>query len=115
VPSQPAPSKLNHIYGARPTAQGVLFVQPDPGEPIAIAGDFNNWTPQAASFRRRPELGVVEAMLSIPPGRYLYRLVVGGQWRADPYNEHCVINEHGESNSVLVVPEAPQVRHEPDT
>ena len=41
----------------------------------------------------------------MPPGRYCYRLVVDGRWRADPYNAHKQLNEYDELNSVLVVPE----------
>ena len=46
-----------------------------------------------------------EAMVPMPPGRHRYRLVVGGVWQADPYNEEHEVNEHGERNSVIVVPE----------
>ena len=95
-----------HVYGARCTKRGVLFVQPSAGEEdIFVAGDFNGWSPTHTPLPPNRELGVAEVLVPISPGRHQYRLVVGGQWRADPYNDQREANEHGEFNSVVVVPE----------
>ncbi len=42
--------------------------------------------------------------MEIPPGRYRYRLVVDGRWRADPFNKLQRLNDYDEPNSLLVVP-----------
>jgi chromosome partitioning protein len=98
------PEKVQHILGVRQTSQGVLFVQPaQAGSKVAIAGDFNGWSPEAAVMGLNVALGVHEACLSIPAGRYQYRLVVDGVWSADAYNPLSEVNPFGEPNSVIEV------------
>lgn len=90
--------------GIRETGQGMLFVQPMAmGARIAIAADFNGWSPDRHVMRENVELGVFELCIALPPGRYSYRLVVDGHWRNDPFNPGVEINPFGEPNSVLVV------------
>ena len=102
----PAVEKLKGVFGVRGTSQGTLFVQPgDAGRALAIAGDFNNWSPTQTPLRFNDSLGVHEALVQIPAGRYQYRLVVDGRWHADPYNDVRALNEYGEPNSVVVVGE----------
>ncbi len=107
---QPAPErpglkeKLDKLYGIRKTHKGVLFVQPGEGKSrVGIAGDFNNWNPASTPMNRHEELGVWQACIAIPPGRYRYRLVIDGQWVKDPYNPETETNPFGELNSVLEV------------
>ena len=107
---QPAPQrpglkeKLDKLYGIRKTHRGILFVQPGEGKVrVSIAGDFNNWNPASTPMNRHEELGVWQACVDIPPGRYRYRLVIDGQWVKDPYNPTTETNPFGELNSVLEV------------
>ncbi|MEM9110610.1 MAG: AAA family ATPase, partial [Planctomycetota bacterium] len=107
---EPAPErpglkeKLNRLYGIRQTHKGTLFVQPGEGRAkVGIAGDFNNWNPASTPMNKHHELGVWQACIDIPPGRYRYRLVVDGQWVKDPYNPATETNPFGELNSVLEV------------
>ncbi|MCC7145603.1 MAG: AAA family ATPase [Phycisphaeraceae bacterium] len=97
--------KLNKVYGVRKTAQGLLFVQPagDNGTTVSIAGDFNGWSASATRMERDPELGVLQACIAVPPGRYRYRLVVDGKWVHDPYNSYVEANPFGELNSVVEI------------
>ena len=96
--------KLNKLYGIRQTHKGTLFVQPGEGRmKVGIAGDFNNWNPASTPLSKHQELGVWQACIDIPPGRYRYRLVVDGQWVKDPYNPTTETNPFGELNSVLEV------------
>jgi len=96
--------KLDKLYGIRTTHKGILFVQPGAGKrKVAIAGDFNNWNPASTPMSRHVELGVWQACVNIPPGRYRYRLVIDGQWVKDPYNPETETNPFGELNSVLEV------------
>ena len=69
---------------------------------VCIAGTFNEWQPTATPLR---SLGAGDwaAELSLPPGRFEYRLVVDGQWRCDPAASESVPNGFGSCNSVLVV------------
>ncbi len=105
-PASISPS-VKRLLGAHETNQGVLFVQPlSTGRHVAVAGTFNNWASGAHVMRPNPELGVFELCLRLPPGKFLYRLVIDGSWSADPYNNQCEVNQFDEANSVVVVGEA---------
>jgi chromosome partitioning protein len=109
VPSEQArPASISpataRLLGVRETNQGVLFVQPlTCGERVSIAGTFNNWSPDAHVLKRNTSLGVHELCLRLPPGKIMYRLVIDGQWSADPHNNTCEPNPFGDINSVFVV------------
>ncbi|MBC8172950.1 MAG: hypothetical protein H7X71_03495, partial [Chitinophagales bacterium] len=38
---------------------------------------------------------------NLPPGKYIYKFVVDGNWILDPDNPHMEENEFGNGNSVL--------------
>ena len=106
APAAPAPfhndPRMRSLFGCRPTAQGLLFVQPArAGRRLFIAGDFNNWSASATPLTQNPDLGVCEACVDLPPGRYRYRLIVDGQWMKDPYNSHVEPNPFGEPANVV--------------
>jgi len=98
-------AKLAKLFGVRATAKGVLFVQPaeQAAGQVAIAGDFNDWNPSKTPLRRDENLGVWQACIPIPPGRYRYRLVVDGKWVQDPHNPTVETNPFGELNNILEV------------
>ncbi|MDI1289790.1 MAG: AAA family ATPase [bacterium] len=92
------------LLGTRETNQGVLFVQPlSTGTQVSIAGDFNDWNATSHVMKRNTSLGVFELCLKLPQGRHRYRLVIDGQWTADPYNDVSELNPFGEHNSILNV------------
>lgn len=104
APTPPVSAQARMLLGARATRQGVLFVQPlSAGKVLAIAGNFNGWSPSSLPMRRNEELGVYEALLPLTPGRYQYRVVCDGRWSTDPYNESFEMNAFGEPNSVVEV------------
>jgi len=110
-PTEPPPhrdaaleQKLARLYGVRPTAKGVLFVQPArEAQQVAVAGDFNDWNPSRTPLRRDENLGVWQACVPIPPGRYRYRLVIDGRWIQDPHNATVESNPFGELNNILEI------------
>lgn len=110
-PADDLDAKLARIYGVRKTTQGVIFVQPANGKfrKLSVAGDFNEWSAAATPLKRNADLGIFEACIELPPGRYRYRLVVDGQWTHDPYNKYVESNPYGELNSVVEIDE-PQPR-----
>lgn len=94
--------QLARLFGVRSTHQGLLFVQPaDRGRHVAIAADFNGWDPQLTPMTRDERLGVWQACVQVPPGRYRYRLVVDGQWTPDPYNQATEPDDRGELSNVV--------------
>ncbi len=95
--------KIDEIYGVHATQDGVLFVTDAPGaSSVHLAGDFNNWSPEATPMMRANE-NAFKALLPLAPGRYCYRLVVDGQWLNDPHNTYVESNPFGELNSVVEV------------
>jgi hypothetical protein len=54
-------------------------------------------------MKRNEALGVYELCLRIEPGRHQYRLVLDGQWTADPHNDNAELNPFGEANSIVEV------------
>lgn len=96
--------KIEHIYGVHKTDQGVLFATQAPGaKSVALAGDFNNWQPDATPMERNGDGASFVALLPLPPGRYRYRYVIDGQWKSDPHNDYVESNPFGELNSVVEV------------
>ena len=113
--------RLARLYGCRPTASGLLFLQPmsppeapdapdapeagdtstRPPRTLQIAGDFNGWDPAKTTLQPDRRLGVWQACVPVPPGRYRYKLIVDGEWRADPYNPATEANPFGELNNVV--------------
>ena len=96
------------LAGVRVTSQGVLFVQSMLiGDKLAIAGDFNGWSPSAHPMVRNEALGVFELCVPLPAGTFQYRVVVDGKWIPDPHNPRLQPNPFGDANSVVEVPAAP--------
>jgi 1,4-alpha-glucan branching enzyme len=69
---------------------------------VAIAGSFNDWHPNVTQMIRVSD-GRWLKELTLPPGRYEYRLVVDGAWITDPAARETAPNPFGELNSVLKV------------
>lgn len=69
---------------------------------VCLAGTFNDWHPTASEMVRMAD-GRWLKDLTLPPGRYEYRLVVDGVWMADPACPTSAPNPHGGENSVLTV------------
>jgi chromosome partitioning protein len=96
--------KIADFYGVRQIQDAVMFVTLYPRAGVVqLAGDFNNWQPQATALEKVADNGLWQIKLPLSPGRYRYRLVVDGQWQQDPYNNQTEMNPYGEYNSVIEV------------
>jgi len=96
--------RIDQIYGARPTGNGILFVAHAPGAlRVSLAGDFNNWSTEANPMAPRGDGDSFHALLPLAPGRYRYRYVIDGKWRSDPHNKYVESNPFGELNSIVEV------------
>ena len=97
-------SKLEEFYGVKQLPEGVLFVARHPGaHSVSVAGDFNGWQPEKTRMQCNGDPGIFKAIVPLTPGRYRYRLVVDGNWLADPHNVVTEPNEYGGVNSVVEV------------
>jgi 1,4-alpha-glucan branching enzyme len=70
---------------------------------VFIAGNFNDWHPNVTEMLEVGN-GRWAKEITLAPGSYEYRLVVDGQWMADPVCQDSVPNPYGGRNSVLTVP-----------
>ena len=96
--------KIERIYGARATQEGVLFVAEAPGaRQVHVAGDFNDWSATATPMQRLEDGSGFRALLPLGPGRYRYRYVIDGHWNADPHNNMAEQNPFGDMNSIVEV------------
>ena len=71
---------------------------------VYLAGDFNDWQPDAKDYRLRKFKGDIwKKMVKLKPGRYEYQFVVDGQWWCDPENDNRVRNLYCTENCVIEV------------
>jgi chromosome partitioning protein len=89
--------------GVLVTPEGVVFtVEALGAERVQLVGDFNGWSVEGSDMESDGRFW--RKVLNLPPGRYLYRFVVDGNWQRDPLNaavEPCP----GGYNSILVLEE----------
>lgn len=69
---------------------------------VLLAGDFTGWQ-QAPLALKKDKKGTWKKTVSLPPGRYEYRLLVDGEWRDDPQCANRCPNQFGGQNCVCVV------------
>lgn len=77
------------------------FTAPEAKE-VLLVGDFTGWQ-DAPLGMKKSKNGKWQKAISLPPGRYEYRLLVDGQWRDDPECPHRQPNQFGGENCVCVV------------
>lgn len=70
---------------------------------VALLGDFNNWTLDESAMLRDNGEGLYVIHHQLPPGRYQYKFVVGGDWRVDPFNPLATRTPQGAENSLVIV------------
>ena len=77
------------------------FVAPE-AQTVLVAGDFTGWQ-QAPVSLKKGKAGVWKKTVSLPPGKYEYRLLVDGQWLDDPQCPNRLPNQFGGENCVCIV------------
>ena len=77
------------------------FTAPD-AQSVLLAGDFTGWQ-QAPLDLKKDKSGVWKKTVSLPPGRYEYKLLVDGNWQDDPSCQERHPNQFGGQNCVCVV------------
>lgn len=90
------------------TVNSYMIVQPNytfklQGYPdartVSLAGDFNDWTPDALKMKRVGDTWIFNVHLSV--GKHVYKFIVDGRWIKDPANPLWEENEYNTDNSVL--------------
>lgn len=102
-------AKKKRNPGENSTASRVRLELTHPtAKTVCVAGTFNGWGPTATEMVNLGKGRWVKE-LTLPPGQYEYRLVVDGEWIADPKAKETAPNPFGGLNSVLKVP--PSANH----
>jgi hypothetical protein len=71
---------------------------------VTVAGDFNDWDPQATPLRPTGRSGEWTVELRLRPGRYRYAFLVDGRnWVGDPSEPRAADSDYGAPTSVLTV------------
>jgi len=97
-------ARVSPAQGLVVSQEGLYLSRSDVSpEDVLVAGDFNGWVPDAGVLLETHEDGSWTKFLPLQPGRYEYKLVVGGRWIVDPLNPNQVVNSVGTRNSVLDV------------
>ena len=79
-----------------------LKINDNKAHTIAIAGDFNGWSPQANILEDSDEDGIWTGTLKLEPGRYEYMFVLDGEkWFPDPNALRYVKDGFGNKNAIL--------------
>jgi chromosome partitioning protein len=88
----------------RAEEQEVVFTLAAPeNADVQIAGDFNNWVPESLDFADSQQGQVWQKAISLRPGSYHYKYLVGGDWVPDPENDKTTDDVFGGVNSVVDV------------
>ncbi len=79
---------------------GVSFSYSDPvAKSVFVAGEFNQWSITANPMRKNQQ-GIWTATIPLKPGKYLYKLLVDGTWKADPSSPDGDDDGFGGKNSI---------------
>jgi hypothetical protein len=68
---------------------------------VQIAGDFNDWVPEALDFGKTQGQEVWHKEIPLKPGAYAYKYIIDGRWTPDPTNKECVDDRCGGKNSII--------------
>ena len=80
---------------------------------VSLVGEFNNWSPTAATPMLKRHDGTWAATLQLAAGRYEYKIIMDGKWIPDPENPAQVDDNHGGKNSVIEIKPQPQPQQPP--
>ncbi len=102
--AEDAQEKAARMFGVHRVAAGMQFIAHCPNaQAVSVAGDFNGWSATSTQLANLDDPSIFRGIVQLPPGRYLYRLVIDGAWVADPHNPMTEANPFGDANSVLDV------------
>jgi glucoamylase len=81
-----------------------IFVYRGAAKQVRLAGDFTGWQPRGTILQEVGENLKAAAMEFPATARVEYKLIVDGEWIADPLNPNKLDNGVGGENSVVAMP-----------
>lgn len=93
---------LKTIPGASTTRITFVLSLDDAPGPSSVVGDFNGWDPLAHPLKKRSN-GTRSVSVEVANGgEYHFKyLDEHGTWFCDPAADEVIVNEYGETNSVV--------------
>jgi 1,4-alpha-glucan branching enzyme len=89
--------------GVQLSPEGVRFrIRQPEAKSVAVAGDFNGWSPAAHPMVRVGEFWT--CLIPLPPGEHAFMYVVDGSWVTPPNAAEVVPDGFGGFNGKVVVP-----------
>src|ERR1700748_831104 len=85
---------------APPVCEVEFVLQCIGAERVYVCGDFNEWESPGLQMIRKPNVGLWEKRLLLPPGRHEYKFMVDGKWQHDPGARENVRNHFGSLHPV---------------
>jgi hypothetical protein len=99
----PAPVPVVERVRSEPKVFVRLVVVQPGARAVAVAGDFNGWSPERTPLQKA-QGGVWTTTIPLRPGRYHYMYVIDGQrWIGDPLAGDVSEDGFGSENAVLDV------------
>ena len=79
------------------------LIAPD-AERVAIAGSFNEWSPDGVTLTKNEDTGLWTGTVALQQGEHQYMFVIdGSRWIPDPSAHAQVDDGFGQENSVIIV------------
>ena len=108
----PRDETATRVAGVEADPDATVYVQfvfaAENAQTVAVAGDFNQWQPNAGELRDADGDGVWTALVAVDPGLHKYMFVVDGEeWVTDPRADSYVDDGFGMRNALIAVA-APQ-------
>lgn len=92
-----------HRYSAKKMKKPInFFCQAPAAGWVAVAGDFNDWSPEAHPMRQGPD-GAWHLQIPLHHGHHRYVFVIDGKPTLDPRAQGVARNEHNERVSLMSV------------
>ena len=103
APKAEKPAKAAAKPAAPKTTRVTFRIREEVGAKVFLAGSFNNWDATAKQLTDKNGTGEFTCCLNLPKGRYEYKFVVNGTWKADGACADWVTIDMGTINSVITV------------
>jgi hypothetical protein len=102
------PGSMDAALRVDATTGPIVYVQfelrAEGAHSVAVAGDFNDWSPDVGLLRDPNDDGVWRGLVPVRPGVHKYMFVVNGEeWVTDPVAESYVDDGFGMRNALLAV------------
>jgi len=91
------------VRAALPTSTVRFTIDAPNAARVALAGDFNAWSPTSLPLTRAPDRRTWVIEIPLSPGRYAYTFVVDGVLASDPAAPRATDDDFGAPSSVVLV------------